>query len=380
MTRARRSLGRLALLLLGSTAVAVSAGVGPAAASDITYTVDQTIGAGSVVGQIVTDGKTGILSTSDIVSWNFALSAPGATYTLTSVGNQSTVGVSGADLTATTQGLYFNFSGTDGGHMGFQQTGQASSGLHYICYNTNWFGCSAGASVVPGANTDPSAQYDTTWIGLRLLGTSGPLISNTELLQSIQALVQARTGQILVSQLLSQLLVGLDEQISCGNCGGAGATFGSAALSGHGRYALSPEWTLLGGADLGEYGQKGARVNLNVGFATALQYDPAGFGASRPFAVVGLSAAYQNVRYQRSYTDSTGAGIGAGSTRAYDINADVQVGWVDRLTRRDEAAAYVSYSRAWQITGGYAEQGGDANPFGAVIPGEGPDFSSHLIF
>ena len=78
------------------------------------------------------------------------------------------------------------------------------------------------------------------------------------------ALVRARIAQILVNQLESQLLVGLNEQVSCGNWARS-VGFGSFALSGHGRYALTPELTLLGGVEVGQYRQKGANVDLNVG-------------------------------------------------------------------------------------------------------------------
>ena len=145
--------------------------------------------------------------------------------------------------------------------------------------------------------------------------------------------------------------------------------FGSAAISAHGRYALSPELTLFGGATLGKYDQKGADVSLNVGGAVALQFDPTGFGASRPYASASFSASYQNTSYKRTYTatDQTLFG-GSSSTTGYSVSAALQAGWVDRMSRRDELAASVAISRQWQTTGGYAEPSATTNPFNATVP------------
>ena len=116
---------------------------------DTTYIINQTIGNGSVVGQIVTDGKVGVLSSSDIVGWNLNLNGVGASAVLTSTGATSTVVFSGSDLTGTNTGLYFNFSGTDGGYLGIQASQELYSGNKYMCENTTWSGCKPGASVVP---------------------------------------------------------------------------------------------------------------------------------------------------------------------------------------------------------------------------------------
>jgi hypothetical protein len=355
------------------SAAAVAAGLGAAPAlaqTDITYNVDQTVKSGSVVGQIVTDGALGVLTKSDIVSWDLTVTGAGASTVLTSVGGQSGVLLVGADVTATSKYIYFNYSGTDGGYILFQASNPGFySGQKYWCNNTTWYGCSAGASVVPQGSTAPSAIYATSFTGLQILGTAAPSVPNYALFLSIIELAEARTAQMLVNQLESQLLLGLNEQISCSNCGGADANFGSAALSSHGRYALTKEWTLFGGADIGQYKQRGADVPLNVGFAAALQYDPAGFGPSRPYAVAGLTAAYQTQRYQRSYANGSVTETGSGSTQGGDFSGYAQVGWVDRVTPRDEAAAYVGYARTWQVVGAYAEGSGAANPFNATVPG-----------
>ena len=127
---------------------------------------------------------------------------------------------------------------------------------------------------------------------------------------------------------------------------------------------------MLGGLQIGQYGERGAQVNLNTGFAAALQYDPANMGASRPYAEAGVSASYQRTTYHRSYPDGAGGvAVGEGTAGGGEVGAFGELGWVDRLTPRDEAAAYVSYSRLWQIVNGYTEATGPNNPLGATLPG-----------
>lgn len=342
----------------------------PAQAPNVTYIVNQTIGKGSVVGQIVTDGKVGVLSSSDILSWNLNLNGVGASTVLTSAGATSSVVFSGTDLTGTNTGLYFNFSGTDGGYLGIQDSKELYSGNKYVCENTTWYGCMPGASVVPGSYTDPSAQFaaENGVQELGAVGPTGPNISDQALINSLEALAQARTAQALINQLQAQILLGLNEQISCGNCGGGSISFGSTDASAHGRYAFSPEWTLLGGLDLGQYQQQEADVSFTTGTAAAIQYDPTKFGASRPYAEAGFSATYQKITYNRSYESSNGSASGVGKTHGYDFSAYVEGGWVDRISPRTEAGAYLSYSRLWQNVAGYTEPASSSNPLNAAIP------------
>ncbi|MFI4936080.1 MAG: hypothetical protein ACHP7N_15815 [Caulobacterales bacterium] len=368
MPRPTLAPARQAIRLLSSAAIAALLGAGPCLAGDISYSVDETIGGGSVVGTITTDGNTGALSKADVVSWNLNLNGAGASTTLTSAGGQSVIVLEGNDLTATPTQLLFNFSNTDNGYVLFQANPGVFSGNKYYCLNTTSNVCESGASVVPASAFDKTAQF-MSLSGVVVIGTTGPITPDAALISSIESLAQSRTAQMLVAQLESQLLLGLNEQVSCGNCGGAGMGFGSFAVSGHGRYALNPEWTLMGGLDLGQYKQKGADVTLNAGFATAIQYDPAGFGASRPYAEVSVSAGLQNTRYQRSYPSGAGTAIGVGATRDYNVSVSGQVGWVDRVTPRDEAAVYASYTRSWQIVGAYVEPGGAGNPLAATVPG-----------
>lgn len=361
--------GRALLLQASIAAIALVVPVAAAAQSTgapITYKINQPIGKGSVVGTIETDGTVGTLSKSNIIGWNLTLTGVGASTTLTSTGGSSVVLLIGGDVSATTKKLFFNYSGKDTGFISFQAAYPGpGSGQKYTCNNTTYFGCSAGASVVPASSTDPSAQYDGSYTGLQILGTAGLAISDQDLLNSILALASARTSQMLTNQLFDRLLLGLNEQVNCGSCGGAGAGFGSFSLSAHGRRALSPEWTILGGVQGGQYDSKGANVALNLGFAVGLQFDPANMGSSRPYAALDVSGSLQNTNYTRSYP----GGTGTGRARDYSVSASAKVGWVDRVTPRDEAAIDVSYTRIWQFVGQYAESAGDANPINATVPG-----------
>ena len=144
---------------------------GAAEAAPITYQVDRTIGFGSVIGTIETDGATGVLSQSDILGWDLELNgAGGASFHLTSglLGNSAVV-VTGSDLTATAMSLLFDFSGTDGGYLLFQDG--LFSGMHYYCDQAGPGGpCFLGETVVPEAFDSPSAQ-NAVRTGTQVIGS-----------------------------------------------------------------------------------------------------------------------------------------------------------------------------------------------------------------
>lgn len=116
-------------------------------AGPITYSIDRSIGAGSVVGTITTDGSFGQLAAANFTDWNLQLSDGTHSYSLMS--GTSKVFVTGADVSADSSHVYFNFSGGDLGVLAFQQT--LFSGAHYYCDATfsASFYCKPGESVVP---------------------------------------------------------------------------------------------------------------------------------------------------------------------------------------------------------------------------------------
>jgi hypothetical protein len=106
-------------------------------AADITYYISQNIGVGGVTGDIVTDGTTNGLSSSDIVNWNLFLNDGTDTRELSASNSVVLIRVpAGAtpNLSATANQLLFNFSGEgDNNYLIFENTASPTSG--YLCFN-----------------------------------------------------------------------------------------------------------------------------------------------------------------------------------------------------------------------------------------------------
>jgi hypothetical protein len=112
-----------AAALAFAAALALAAPASDAAVFD----VNRTIGTGSVVGTITTDGTLGALSTSDITAWSLTLNDGTSTLLLTE-GN-SELALFGSALSATAAQLLFDF-GTDGAAL-FQFPTIGASGNYY---------------------------------------------------------------------------------------------------------------------------------------------------------------------------------------------------------------------------------------------------------
>ena len=168
MTNVRR-------LVLSFAAISTLLSVGVSQAATITYIIDQTIGAGSVVGSITTDGNTGVLTPSDFVAWDLKLNGNGGvSYVITNSDAGAVAWGGGSDVTATATNLYFNFSGSDNGFLVFQD-GQGS-GNHYYCDATSSADCYQGASVVPGYYKDASAILGFSETGNQIIASApGPV-------------------------------------------------------------------------------------------------------------------------------------------------------------------------------------------------------------
>src|ERR1035438_6377087 len=118
-------------------ALAVAIALAPAAlkASDITYAVNETVGAGSVTGFITTDGAIGVLGTVDIVDWNLTLNdGSNPTFDLLGPisGNNSQEEVIGTNLTASATQLLFDYSGSYGGFI--LENATVGDGGPFVCY------------------------------------------------------------------------------------------------------------------------------------------------------------------------------------------------------------------------------------------------------
>lgn len=80
-----------------------------ASADPITYSISRTVGAGTVVGTVVTNGALGVLTAADITGYELTLSAPTISGGSVLVSGASSV-VFGNAFTATASGLSFDFS------------------------------------------------------------------------------------------------------------------------------------------------------------------------------------------------------------------------------------------------------------------------------
>ena len=163
--------------ILGALLLLTLAGVSKAD----TYDVNQIFGsAGSVVGTITTDGTLGVLSSSDISSWNLTLTDGSSSTILTLLnsvvqsGAYNSVGAN-ADLTATASNLLFNFDGGDAGSWGFS----GSTGQFCLTTYSNCFGPAPAMGTYGVGGNSWNYSLDS---GNQVLGTAVPEPSSLALI------------------------------------------------------------------------------------------------------------------------------------------------------------------------------------------------------
>ena len=143
------------LKIVAAASVGIAASVLPARA--LVYNVNETIGAGSVIGTVTTNGTFGTNLGPDIfTAWDLHLNGDGVSFEIKNTDTGAVVW-GGGDITATPNYLMFNYSAGDGGFLLFQDG--LHSGTFYWCLNTSNAACVNNESVVPQAYTDPSAQF-----------------------------------------------------------------------------------------------------------------------------------------------------------------------------------------------------------------------------
>ena len=128
------------------TAVALGAALLSSGAQAITYTVNLSVGvAAFAVGTIDTTGNFGVLADSDIASWSLLLN-DGATSILLNPVN-GMVQVYGDSFTATSSGLFFNFSNS-GPFSAVLFQALSSPGQRFLCFNDPGGGCSGAPRAI----------------------------------------------------------------------------------------------------------------------------------------------------------------------------------------------------------------------------------------
>jgi sugar lactone lactonase YvrE len=153
----------------------------------ITYAINQTIGAGSVTGVVVTDGTIGTLSSTNILNYNVLIDD--GTYPPYNVisGSNPDLFLSGSDLSATASQLLFNFSGAQGGLFGMLDP----SGDFGVCFVAGGpGGCFTVLAPSSGAalryaitGTMPPPTFDTEFTslsGTQVIGVSGSSLSSLQ--------------------------------------------------------------------------------------------------------------------------------------------------------------------------------------------------------
>jgi probable HAF family extracellular repeat protein len=237
-------------------------------------------------------------------------------------------------------------------------------------------GVSSDGDFVTGSGDFPGASGEQAYLA-RVGGGSAGLTDFAALVESIEALELSRISQLINNELLSQVLLGLNEQISCGNCGGPYASFGSFDLGAHGRWGLGRDFTILAGFSYGQQRNAGADTKGEISVATALRYDPVELGHSRPFVEVGVTASpWQDTVYTRRYANGMGVATASGESEGQSYSVYGRVGWVARLTKRDELAISGDVGESWQHVGAYAEATAN-NPFNALVPASTDSMASY---
>src|SRR5574337_724779 len=198
---------------------------------------------------------------------------------------------------------------------------------------------------------------------------SSPTSTVNDIAASLTNVAKSQQQLLITNRVLTSILLGATEQISCSNCSSGFGAIGSYALGAHGRWGLSDNVTVMGGFSYGEYSADNATVSNAPTVAGSLVYDFVNWGRSRPFleAGVGLTP-YSEVSYTRPYFNGDVTSVG--HAKAINRNAAIfgRVGWVDRLTPIDEAAVYADISRNWMTTGGYTEATTTGvNPYPATV-------------
>jgi len=119
--------------------------MGSAASHAVVFNVDRTIGTGSVVGTVTTDGTIGVLTDANITAYTLTLDQGDAQGSFVITEANSDVLVSGDGLTATLTQLLFNFSGS--GDFALWENPKIGSNINFWCVENADAGCTQKTSL-----------------------------------------------------------------------------------------------------------------------------------------------------------------------------------------------------------------------------------------
>jgi len=129
------------------------AGLAASAVHATVYDVNLAVGAGSIKGTITTDGTLGVLHF-NITGFDLMVSDGTYSYDM----NQGQYAQAGDEMTATKQGLFFNFADT---HFGDEFNPLWLPGA-YVTFNNSYFGQAYPSSIQLEVNGHPTqTQYET---------------------------------------------------------------------------------------------------------------------------------------------------------------------------------------------------------------------------
>jgi hypothetical protein len=185
---------------------------------------------------------------------------------------------------------------------------------------------------------------------------------------SIGGLAGQRFNQMITNRVLGTVLLGVNEQVNCGDCISAFGSAGSFSAGIHGRKELTNNLSLLAGIAYTHYDEGGYKITSAPIGAFALRYDFTDWGSSRPFFDVGtILTPWEKARYTRRYDTSLGPVSVTSSTNASNYAVYGRAGWISRVSPRDEVAASIEIWQLWQRVSGYSDNAVTFNPFAASI-------------
>ena len=135
------------------------------------FNINRTIGVGSVVGTVETDGTLGVLSTGNVIGWDLVIDDGDGNglFNLLFPGNSNLL-VSGSLLSASATELLFDFSGNNG--FALFQNPSTGSGINWWCVEGIDSGCAGSGSSTESVNRSGSPTF-VTLSGVVVLGTTG---------------------------------------------------------------------------------------------------------------------------------------------------------------------------------------------------------------